>query len=130
MNADAYNSDNRQSYFFKSSKSCSKKAIYSHYTKLVHASQQRNETKRLTVSFLTVMKLILKFFLDSKSDNSCFRSDLVNLLSTPASSTIYESFGGPSLTTSNSDASALPVCKSGLKLSAKVRARAARPCWA
>lgn len=48
---------------------------------------QKEKAKILTVSFLTVMKLMWKFFLDSKSDKSCFKSDFVTLLITPASST-------------------------------------------
>lgn len=86
--------------------------------------------RTLTVSFRTVMKLMCKFFLDSKSDNNLFKSDFVTRLSTPASSTTYDSLGGPSLRISNSEANALPLGKSGLKLSARVRARAASPCWA
>ena len=70
------------------------------------------------------MKLIRKFFLDSKSDNNLFKSDLVTLLRTPASSTTYVSFGGPSLSTSNSEAN---EGKTGLKLSAKEIAKAAKP---
>lgn len=90
---------------------------------------QKN-TKTLTVSFRTVTKLMRKFFLDSKSVNNLFKSDFVTRLSTPASSITYVSLGGPSLITSNSEANALPLGKSGLKLSARVIARAASPCWA
>ena len=91
---------------------------------------QNHYYSKLTVSFRTVMKMMRKFFLESKSDNSRFKSDFVTLLSTPASSTTYDSCGGPSLRTSNSDANAELVGKTGQKLRAKDRARAARPWWA
>lgn len=82
----------------------------------------------LTVSLRTVMKLMWKFFLDSKSVNNRFKSDLVTRLSTPASSTTYDSFGGPSFRTSNSDPNADPLGITGQKLSARETAIAASPC--
>lgn len=103
-----------QNHIFK--ERVSSERIKSHYCKL-------------TVSFRTVMKLMWKFFLDSKSDSSRFKSDFVTLLSTPASSTTYDSCGGPPLSTSNSDANAELAGSSGQKLSAKDRARAATPWW-
>lgn len=75
------------------------------------------------------MKLMWKPFLFSTSDNNAFKSDFVTLLSTPASSTTYESFGGPSFKTSNSDANAESEDTTGQKLRAKEIARAANPCW-
>ena len=99
-------------------------------TEACYRKKKKKPRKTLTVSFRTVMKLMRKFFLDSKSVNNLFKSDFVNRLSTPASSTTYDSLGGPSLITSNSEANALPPGKSGLKLSARVIARAASPCWA
>lgn len=75
------------------------------------------------------MKLIWKPFLFSTSDNNAFKSDFVTLLSTPASSTTYESFGGPSFNTSNSDANAESEDTTGQKLRAKEIAIAANPCW-
>lgn len=98
--------------------------------KVFFIKSQNHHYSKLTVSFRTVMKLMRKFFLDSKSDNNRFKSDFVTLLRTPASSTTYDSFGGPSLRTSNSDANAEPVGKTGQKLRAKDRARAASPWWA
>lgn len=83
----------------------------------------------LTVSFRTVMKLILMFFLASKSDSKALRSDLVTLLRTLASSTTYDSLGGPSFNTSNSDAIAGGISAVGWKLTANDRATEARPCW-
>lgn len=76
------------------------------------------------------MKLICKFFLDSRSDKSRFRSDLVTRLSTPASSTTYVSVGGPSFSTSNSEAKAgdWTVGTTGQKFTAREIAAAARPC--
>lgn len=91
--------------------------------------EKRYDETKLTVSLRTVMKLIRKFFLDSKSVNNLLRSDFVTRLRTPASSTTYDSLGGPSLTTSNSEALASPLGKMGEKLRAKDRARAANPCW-
>lgn len=100
------------------------------YQKGFPQKESKSHYSKLTVSFRTVMKSMRKFFLDSKSDNNRFKSDFVTLLSTPASSTTYDSCGGPSLSTSNSDANAELVGKSGQKLRAKDRARAASPWWA
>jgi hypothetical protein len=76
------------------------------------------------------MKLTCKFFRDSRSDRSRLRSDFVTRLNTPASSTTYDSVGGPSFSTSNSDANAgdWTVGTTGQKLTAREIAAAARPC--
>lgn len=70
-----------------------------------------------------------RFFLDSRSERRLLRSDLVTRLRTPASSTTYDSTGGPSLSTSNSEARAESRAGTGQKLMARERAKAASPCW-
>lgn len=76
-----------------------------------------------------MIKLMWRFFLDSRSDNKVFRSDLVTRLRTLASSRMY-SCGGPSFSTSNSEAAAGRSKEgTGQKLMASDRAAAARPWW-